>query len=136
MGAQVSPQAGDNVSQGRNVLATGYYQGDRTEVVDPMATREQLRALLAVACPWCGAAVQEPCSAPGSRSPYVEGPRRTDRRPIRTLDGGSHDARWRRALGEPAPVRAEVVIEEHRPGHAVPVREAEPELVGAGDRPW
>lgn len=118
------------------MLANGYYQGDPVEAVTMMATRDQLRALLAVACPWCGAAVQEPCSAPGSRSPYVEGPRRTDRRPIRTLDGGSHDARWRRALGEPAPVRAEVVIEEHRPGQVVPVREAEPELVGAGDRPW
>lgn len=99
-----------------------------------MATRDQLRKLLAVSCPWCHAGVGELCTAPGSRDPHAEGPRRSDRRPIRTLDGGCHDARWLRALGEPAPVRAEVVAEEHPPRHG---EATEPVLVGApAERPW
>lgn len=99
-----------------------------------MATREQIRSLLAVPCPWCGAAVNEACSAPGARSPQAEGPRRSDRRPIRTLDGGCHDARWLKALDEPAPVRAEVVAEEHLSRRR---RRGAPVLAGAGvERPW
>lgn len=100
-----------------------------------MATRDQLRKLLAVPCPWCHAGVGELCSAPGARDPQAEGPRRSDRRPIRTLDGGCHDARWMRALGEPAPVRADVVTEEHRQQR--PEEHAEPQLVGGpSERPW
>lgn len=53
---------------------------------------------------------------------------------IRTLDGGCHDARWQRALGQAAPVLAAVVVEEHSRPQA---EGAEPELVGAVDqRPW
>lgn len=99
-----------------------------------MATRDELRKLLAVACPWCRAAVGELCSTAGTRSPEAVGPRRSDRRPIRTLDGGCHDARWQRALGREAAVLAEVVAADR----GVPRRRTEePELVGAAvDRPW
>jgi hypothetical protein len=99
-----------------------------------MASREELRALLAVSCPWCHAAVSEACSTMGTRRGNVEGGRRSDRRPIRTLDGGSHDARWVKALGKPAPVRVEVVVEEH-PSRRVEA--ADQVLVGAAtERPW
>jgi len=93
-----------------------------------MASREELSKLLAIPCSWCHAAVGEPCSTSGIRRDGTEGPRRSDRRPIRTLDGGCHDARWQQALGVAAPVRAEVVAEEHQPH----------QLVGAGavERPW
>jgi hypothetical protein len=70
----------------------------------------------------------------GQRREGTEGPRRSDRRPIRTLDGGSHDARWMKALGEPAPVRVEVVMEEHQPRRKDAPALA---LVGApAERPW
>lgn len=134
----MSPQAGDKAgddrdSRSRELLANGYPEDIPHEGV-PMATRDQIRALLAVPCPWCHAAVGELCSAPGARDPHTEGPRRSDRRPIRTLDAGCHDARWLRALDEPAPVRAEVVAEEHPPRHG---EAAEPVLVGAPtERPW
>jgi hypothetical protein len=97
-----------------------------------MATREQVRQLLAVPCPWCTAGVGELCSTMGHRSENAVGSRRSERRFIRTLDGGCHDARWQRALGQAAPVLTQVVAEEHP-------REpegAEPELVGAVERPW
>lgn len=101
-----------------------------------MASRDEIRALLAVPCPWCHAAVGEVCSTSGTRSEGTEGPRRSDRRPIRTLDGGCHDARWKRALGREAAVRADVVAEAHGHGRRTP--DPEPQLVSAGpvERPW
>jgi hypothetical protein len=54
-----------------------------------MATREEMDALLAVTCPWCGAAVGEHCFVRFGK---------TIARPS-TLDGESHEARWQRALG-------------------------------------
>jgi len=105
-----------------------------------MATRDELRALLAVTCPWCHAAAGELCSTMGVRNDQKVGPRRSDRRRIRTLDGGCHDARWNKALGTSAPVLPEVVAA----GHQRPVvdpeegqRVEEPVLVGAAvERPW
>lgn len=130
MGAQGFPQGGDGAITGDGLLAGRYDGGTSDEGVASVASRDQIRALLAVSCPWCHAAVNEPCSTMGHRRDGAEGPRRSDRRPIRTLDGGSHDARWRRALGEPAPVRREVVAEEHQVHR-------ERQLIGAPvERPW
>lgn len=99
-----------------------------------MATRDQVRSLLATPCPWCAAGVNELCSTAGHRNETAVGSRRSERRMIRTLDGGCHDARWQRALGQAAPVLAAVVVEEHSRPQA---EGAEPELVGAVDqRPW
>lgn len=98
-----------------------------------MATREQLDKLMAVACPWCRAAIKEECTTgpPGKQ------------RLITTLDGGCHDARWQVALGTSAPV----VMDRER-AVSVPLvapagpAEREPVTVGAAvggvlpDRPW
>lgn len=127
------PVDGASVSRSRDLLATGYDRGIPEGVVT-VASREQLRALLAVSCPWCHAAAGEACSTMGQRRDGTEGPRRTNRRLIRTLDGGCHDARWLRALGEPAPVRVEVVAQEHPPRYG---EAQEPVLIGApAERPW
>lgn len=102
-----------------------------------MATPEQRRALLAVACPWCRAGVGEPCGLRSREDTDTEGGRRT--RPVRrvtTLDGGCHDARWNAALGTAARVLPAVVAAKvERP--AAPA-EDDRVLVGAGppERPW
>lgn len=67
-----------------------------------MATKEQRDRLLAVACPWCGASINEECTVASVRA------NRTVRR-ITTLDGGAHDARWQAALNRAAPVLGQAV---------------------------
>lgn len=59
-----------------------------------MATLEQRKRLLANPCPWCRAAAGADCA---SFSPKTA-------RPITTLDGGCHDARWVAAFGTHARV--------------------------------
>lgn len=61
-----------------------------------MATKEQMKALLSVACPWCGAGVGQRCQVTTARGRMVLTPT--------TLDGESHDARWKSALGLPSRV--------------------------------
>lgn len=63
-----------------------------------MATSEQMRALLSVTCSWCGAGPGQRCTT-GGKYPRVP----------TTLDGESHDARWRTALGSGAQVLSAVV---------------------------
>lgn len=96
-----------------------------------MATSAQRQALLAVGCGHCGAAPRTECHT-------------HDGRPVTTLDGAAHDARWRRALGVPAPVLTAVVRSRH--GKAPEPAQAdsgppspEPVSVGAAlaeERPW
>lgn len=88
-----------------------------------MATPAERAQLMSVSCPWCGAGPEQECYV-GSKS---------KRRPITSLDGGSHDARWQKALGRPATVIEAVVAEAH------PTRDdREPVSVGqaVADRPW
>ncbi len=93
-----------------------------------MATTAEREQLLATACPWCSARPGEECHN-GTKA----------RRPLRSLDGGCHDARWRRALG----IEAQVTMPE-RPAYTGPVKaeqpEREPVSVGAAmpvmERPW
>lgn len=103
-----------------------------------MATAREIRALLDVACPHCGAGVGSACRV------RVHRRGRMVTLPITTLDGGSHDARWQAALGIPAPVRADRVAERRvapsprmaRGGVAVldpPTQEAHDEPT---ERPW
>lgn len=100
-----------------------------------MATSEQRQKLLAVACSWCNALPGQEC--------------RTHRqRPVTTLDGWSHDARWRAALGVSAPVIEEAVrLHQQRPvgpgdDDSGPVAASEPVALGtalaasAAERPW
>lgn len=89
-----------------------------------MASREQMEALLAVLCPWCGAGPREMCSASSGGRKVIGGQRRR-RVELSTLDGGCHDARWRKALDAGAPVLAGAV--EERRGR---------ELVSSAERPW
>lgn len=70
-----------------------------------MATRDEMRRLLSVACPHCGAAPHGRCRV---RVRVRRGKQALDL-PIKSLDGGCHDARWLVALGRQAPVRADVV---------------------------
>lgn len=85
-----------------------------------MATIEQRKALLAVVCPWCRAAVGERCSVRASGSQDTAGgSRRGPARPVIAFDAGAHDARWQAALGLAAPVNVEVLSEVH--GRAVGV---------------
>lgn len=65
-----------------------------------MATVDERTALMTVTCPHCGAGPLERCYS------LTRSNGRDVRLPIRTLDGGSHDARWMLALGRPAPVLA------------------------------
>lgn len=99
-----------------------------------MATAEQRKALLAVACPWCGAGPGDVCTVPRRNELDTEGgKRRTQGLRVTTLDGGCHDDRWRRALGTTAPViAAAVAARTHAP------QTAQQELLGAGgrERPW
>lgn len=69
-----------------------------------MATTEERQALLAVSCPWCGVAPGEECRTSLIRQHQSAVTRRSRVRPISTLDGGAHDARWQRALGRSADV--------------------------------
>jgi hypothetical protein len=93
-----------------------------------MATTEERRALLSVTCPWCGSRPNEECRVRGARI-----------RSVTVLDGGAHDARWRIALGRPAPVigapvRGRVLEpDEHQRG-SVAVMERPVEV--PEDRPW
>lgn len=102
-----------------------------------MATTAQREALLAVTCPWCGAAVGEVCSLrQPDRLDGAGGRRKTRPRPITVLDGGCHDARWLRAgLGSAPVIRGAVLAaqgREEEPGVEDPV------IVGGGlvERPW
>ena len=100
-----------------------------------MATADEMRALMSVACPWCGA-------KPGVKC-FV---RMRNRRSVpSTLDGEAHDARWQRALGVDARVLSSQVEkitgrDQVRTPDPVPVGAVvgEPVLVGAAleDRPW
>lgn len=88
-----------------------------------MATKAEERALLAVACPWCGAGVGTRCGRQVGR--YRTTPS--------TLDGGSHDARWLKAGLGPAPVISAAVLAHREP--------QEPPLLVASaaaqeERPW
>lgn len=95
-----------------------------------MATAAQMRALLSVTCPHCGAGPHSYC--------YVKSG--GQRKPITSLDGRSHEARWQAALGLPArvaegwqppPRRAVRVSAQTR--ETVPVRRAEE---APDERPW
>lgn len=68
-----------------------------------MATVDERTALMTVTCPHCGAGPLQACFTLGRSHG------RDVRLPITTLDGGSHDARWRAALGRSAPVIVERV---------------------------
>lgn len=93
-----------------------------------MATPEERRALLAVTCPHCGAAPQMMCFVPvGARTASERTQAR--RVPIRTLDGGCHDARWRKALDREA-----AVIVDALPPTRTGVRQ--PAMAGGVERPW
>lgn len=95
-----------------------------------MATDEQRTALLAVPCSWCGARPGETCyvRVGGDVLDSEGGKRRPRFSLLTTLDGGCHDARWRRALDQSAPVVTGAVLERtERP---------DSELVGAAARPW
>lgn len=134
-----SAQAGEKpvdasgVTSWRDPASNGYSESI-PKGVQMMASRDEIRALLAKPCRWCRAGVGERCSTAGQRSESAEGPRRSERRPIRTLDGGCHDARWQDALGRSAPVRAEAVAEVR----GITEEPAERVLVGAApvERPW
>lgn len=80
-----------------------------------MATPEERRALLAIACPHCDAWAGSLCTTSFAhrhrRFHDDDEFRRRVVRPPRTLDGGFHDARWQAALGRSAAVVAEVVAE-------------------------
>lgn len=96
-----------------------------------MATFDERRALLAVTCPHCSAEPGTVCFVPiGARTETARSHSR--RAPIRTLDGGMHDARWRKALDREARVIREALPPTRTSGARVP------ELVDAGgvERPW
>lgn len=80
------------------------------------ATTVDRRTLLAVACPWCGASPGEVCTVNDGGSQGQVRQRQGERRRVTTLAGGCHDARWRAAVGVPAPVLSQVVdlIPRHR----------------------
>lgn len=105
-----------------------------------MATADERTALLAVTCPHCSAAVGELCTAPAATRPMDSqgGMRRSLGRPVTTLDGGCHDARWQTALGRPARVLSAVVAERHHPTTPRPAPKAVPVAVPVpvGVRPW
>jgi hypothetical protein len=93
-----------------------------------MATKEQMAALLATACPWCGAAQGQRCKVRiGSRHVTVP----------TTLDGESHEARWQAALGLPAQVLSTQVAArfgwDEKPQ---PEEVAMPGKVAVLERPW
>lgn len=95
-----------------------------------MATAAQRTSLLAHTCPHCGAGVGEGCTvARPARRDAEGGLRVTSGRPITTLDGGCHDARWQAAGLGTAPVLTDVVRERHARPQALP------SPVPAG-RPW
>lgn len=76
------------------------------------------RTVLLTPCRWCGAGVNEECTArPGTTTPLT------------TLEGGFHDTRMRDALH-----RAAAVVRSSALPMDDPVEE--PMLVGAGERPW
>lgn len=78
-----------------------------------MATKEQMKTLLSVACTWCGAQAGTKCFVRVGGRQQVPS----------TLDGETHDARWQKALGMTAPVlRAQV--------------EYSLAASGASERPW
>ena len=90
-----------------------------------MATTTEREALLAVSCPWCGVGPQTECMSQGRR--------------LSSLDGGAHDARWRKALDQPAAViRAAVAITRGDVEVEPPPPEVAAVPVGAvmADRPW
>lgn len=86
-----------------------------------MASTEQRLALLAVPCSWCGAREGQACHVRQTgRTLNLEDPedsddrkrhRRGRPRPITTLDGAAHGARWQTAFGTDAPVNREAVAE-------------------------
>lgn len=94
-----------------------------------MATHEERRALLAVTCPWCKAEPGTACFVlRPARTETERGSRRLHRFPIRTLDGGCHDARWTVALGRSAAVVPDALPE---------TRTSRREAVSVGvERPW
>jgi hypothetical protein len=84
-----------------------------------VASAAEVKALLAVVCPFCGAPKGTPCGR--SSKGYVTRPT--------TLDGEAHDARWQAARLGPAPVLSERLAE----------RRDAPVLVASApldDRPW
>ena len=96
-----------------------------------MATPEQRHTLLAVGCPWCGAAPGEACqraSRGRSRRDTEGGVRKGRPLPVTVLDGGAHDARWQAAGLGSAPVVTARVRELHPPA-------ARPEPAATA-RPW
>jgi hypothetical protein len=80
-----------------------------------MATADERRALLAIACPHCDAWPGSLCTTSFAhrRRKFRDDEPMTRRvvRPPRTLDGGFHDARWQAALGRSAEVVGDVVAE-------------------------
>lgn len=107
-----------------------------------MATIEERQKLLAIMCPHCHAAAGEPCGVAGGPLPLDAegGRRRRTRRPVTTLDGGCHDARWQAALNRPAPVLVSAPrLGELRGRPSSPPEEtplAGPAPVLVGERPW
>jgi hypothetical protein len=102
-----------------------------------MATAAQRQALLAIPCPHCSASVGEMCGVARVTPRDGEGGKRRERsRPLTTLDGGCHDARWQAAGLGAARVLTEALAEaQQRPVSAVAAPQAA-ELVTVGERPW
>lgn len=94
-----------------------------------MATPEEHRALLAVTCPHCGAEAGTRCFVPVGARTHTDRAR-ARRAPVRTLDGGAHNARWQKALGRDAAVIPEALP----PTRTSPHRVLAP--AGAVERPW
>ena len=95
-----------------------------------MATSEERAALLAVSCRWCSAKLGEECHAVTTGRAARTQRRHDVRRPITTLDGAAHSARWEDALGRSAPVLPAMVEARQEPTQRVS---------GATlteDRPW
>ena len=94
-----------------------------------MATEQQMQALLATACPWCGVPPGRKCEVRiGSRHVTVPS----------TLDGESHEARWQAALGLPARVMSEQLAARFG-WDAKPQTEEEvamPGRVAVLEKPW
>lgn len=90
-----------------------------------MATTTEMRALLAVACPWCNAKPGEKCVTRRGKTLV----------PITTLDGESHDMRWQAATGRGAGVIQEAEVLRQRRALAA---KAKGSLAAAAKvpRPW
>lgn len=109
-----------------------------------MTTTATRSVLLSVPCPWCRAPVGEECTV----TIGADSSKRPMRRRITTLGNGCHDARWRAAVQEAAPVLAEAIAAvtgrelteegELRRASDLPLPEAPsvPAMTPDPERPW